>query len=74
MKRKEEQFYQEGFQQGFQQEDEKHRKQIAKRMLAKGFEIDAISDLTDLSPDELKKLRNRFDCIYRISKSFMNRP
>ena len=59
--RREEQAYLEGFQQGFQEEGEKLRKKIAKRMLAKGFEIDTICDLTDLTPDELEQLRNRLD-------------
>ncbi len=65
--RREQQAYQEGFQKGFQigfqigvqVEDEKLRKQIAKRILAKGFEIDTICDLTDFTPDELEQLRNR---------------
>ena len=34
---------------------------IAKKMLAKGFEIDTICDLTGLTPDELEQLRNRLD-------------
>ena len=34
---------------------------IAKKMLAKGFEIGTICDLTDLTPDELEQLRNRSD-------------
>ena len=63
--RREEQAYlegfQQGFQQGFQEEDEKFRKKVAKRMLAKGFEIGTICDLTDFTPDELEQLRNRLD-------------
>ncbi len=34
---------------------------IAKKMLAKGFEVGTICDLTDLTPDELEQLRNRSD-------------
>ena len=52
---------QEGIQQGFQQGSEKKGEQIAKKMLAKGFEIGTICDLTDLTPDELEQLRNRLD-------------
>ena len=52
---------QEGIQQGFEQGFEKKGEQIAKKMLAKGFEIDTICDLTDLTPDELEQLRNRLD-------------
>ena len=52
---------QEGIQQGFEQGFEKKGEQIAKKMLAKGFEIDTICDMTDLTPDELEQLRNRLD-------------
>ena len=52
---------QQGIQQGFEQGFEKKGEQIAKKMLAKGFEIDTICDMTDLTPDELEQLRNRLD-------------
>ncbi len=52
---------QEGIQRGIQQGSEKKGEQIAKKMLGKGFEIDTICDLTDLTPDELEQLRNRLD-------------
>ena len=52
---------QQGIQQGFEQGFEKKGEQIAKKMLAKGFEIDTICDLTGLTPDELEQLRNRLD-------------
>ena len=48
-------------QKGIQEGAEKKREQIAKKMLVKGFEIDTICDLTDLTPDELEQLRNRLD-------------
>ena len=52
---------QRGIQQGIQQGSEKKGEQIAKKMLAKGFEIGTICNLTDLTPDELEQLRNRLD-------------
>ncbi len=55
--RREEIGRQKGIQEGIQEGSIK----IAKKMLAKGFEIDTICDLTDLTPDELEQLRNRLD-------------
>ena len=59
--RREEISRQKGILEGIQQGFEKKGEQIAKKMLAKGFEIDTICDLTDLTPDELEQLRNRLD-------------
>ena len=50
-----------GRQKGIQEGSIKSREKIAKKMLAKGFEIGTICDLTDLTPDELEQLRNRLD-------------
>ena len=52
---------QRGIQRGIQQGSEKKGEQIAKKMLAKGFEIGTICDLTDFTPDELEQLRSRMD-------------
>ncbi len=59
--RREEQAYQEGIQRGIQQGSEKKGEQIAKKMLAKGFEIGTICDLTDFTLDDLEQLRSRLD-------------
>ena len=50
-----------GRQKGIQEGSVKSREQIATKMLAKGFEIDTICDLTDLTPEELEQLRNKLD-------------
>ena len=59
--RREEISRQKGILEGIQQGFEKKGEQIAKKMLAKGFEIGTICDMTDLTPDELEQLRNRLD-------------
>lgn len=55
-KRAEKRGLERGMQQGMQQGEYKKATETAKNMLAKGFDIEVVSEITELSIDEIKKI------------------
>ncbi|WP_044499568.1 hypothetical protein [Nostoc sp. PCC 7107] len=54
-------WFQEGFEQGFKQGLEQKAQEIARNMLSKGFDIELIVEVTDLTVEQVQKLQAQIE-------------
>ena len=49
----------EGLKQGMEEGEKKGKLEIARKMLARGMDVESIAELTGLTPDEIENLKSR---------------